>query len=102
MVFEAMGVPINATVSMLTTIQDMKFFLRAGFGNSKAFSGATGEVKMQGLCQGNGAVPAGWLTTNITMIRAHKRKENGVHLINPITDGNLHIVGTIYVDDTDL
>ncbi len=102
MVFQAMGVPINATVLMLTTIQDMKFFLQTGFGDSTAFAGATGEVKMQGLCQGNGAAPAGWLTTNITMIRAHKRKDQGVHLINPITDGHLHFVGTIYVDETDL
>jgi hypothetical protein len=102
MVFQAMGVPINTTVLMLTTIQDMKFFLRTGFGDSTAFAGTTGEVEAQGLCQGNGAAPAGWLTTNITMIRAPKRKDHGVHLINPITDGHLHVVGTTYVDDTDL
>jgi hypothetical protein len=36
------------------------------------------------------------------MIKAHKRKDHSVHLINPITDRHLHVVGTIYVDDTDL
>jgi hypothetical protein len=102
MVFQAMGVPINATVSMLSTIQDMIFFLQMGFGDSKAFAGTTGEVKMQSLCQGNGAALAGWLTTNITMIRAHKRNDHSVHLINPITDRHLHVVGTIYVGDTNL
>jgi hypothetical protein len=68
MVFQAMGVPVNATVLMLSTIQDMKFFLRTGYGNSTEFDSATGDIKMQGLCQGNGAVPAGWLTTNITPV----------------------------------
>ena len=46
------------------------------------------------------AAPASWTTTNITMIKAHKRKENGVHLINPISKGGLHVVGTIFLDNT--
>jgi hypothetical protein len=102
MVFQAIGVPVNATVLMLSTIQDMKFFLRMGYGDSTVFAGATGDIKMQGLCQGNSAALAGWLTTNITMIRAHKRNDHGVHLSKPITEGNTHVVGTIYVDDTNL
>jgi hypothetical protein len=80
----------------------MKFFLHMGYGNSTVFAGATGDIKTQGLCQGNGAAPAGWLTTNITMIRAHNRNNNGVHLSNPITEGNTHVLGMIYVDDTNL
>ncbi len=59
-------------------------------------------IKTQGLCQGNRVAPAGWTTTNITMIKAHKQKDHGVHLINPISKGGLHVVGTIFVDDTDL
>ncbi len=58
-VFQALGVPKPAIVLMLSIIQDMKFFLRTGYGDSKDYAGLTGEVKTQGLCQGNGAAPAG-------------------------------------------
>jgi hypothetical protein len=35
MVFQALGVPLTATDTMLKTIQEMKFFLRTGYGDSK-------------------------------------------------------------------
>ncbi len=75
MVFQLLGVPKEAAVSMLSTIQDMKIFLQTGFGDSKAYAGSANGKKTQGLCQGNGAAPAGWGVTSITMIRAHKQKD---------------------------
>ena len=102
MVFQALGVPKEAVTSMLSTIQDMKFFLRTGFGDSTAYAGSSDGKKTQGLCQGNGAASAGWTVTSITMIQAHKRKGHGVHLHCPITGTPLHLVGTLFVDDTDL
>jgi hypothetical protein len=39
MAFQAFGVPTPAIKSMLTTIQDMKFYLRTGYGDSKDFAG---------------------------------------------------------------
>ncbi len=102
LVFQSMGVPTLATTSLLTTIQDMKFYLCTGFGDPKEFARLTGGIKTQGLCQENGAAPAVWTTTNITIIKAHKQKDHGAHLINPISDGGLHVTGTIFVDDTDL
>ncbi len=38
MVFQALGVPQEAIISMLMTIQDMIFFPRAGFGDSKDYA----------------------------------------------------------------
>jgi hypothetical protein len=38
MVFQAFGTPTSALVAMLSTIQEMKFFLRTGFGDSKTFA----------------------------------------------------------------
>ena len=102
MVFQSLGVPEEAAVSMLSTIQDMKFFLRTGFGDSKVYAGSANGKKTQGLCQGNGAAPAGWGVTSITMIRAHKRKGHGVHLRCPITETEHHSAGSVFVDDTDL
>jgi hypothetical protein len=47
MVFQSLGIPKPAIVSMLSTIQDMKFYLRTGFGDSKDYAGATGGVKLK-------------------------------------------------------
>jgi hypothetical protein len=97
-----MEVPSSATTLILLTIQDMKFSLRTGFGDSKAYAWSTGEIKTQGLCQGNGAAPAGWTTTNITMINTHKQKDHGIHLVNAISGEGLHVAGTIFVNKTNL
>ncbi len=39
MMFQAFGVPTPAIESMLTTIQNMKIFLRTGYSNSKGYAG---------------------------------------------------------------
>ncbi len=36
------------------------------------------------------------------MIMAHKWKDHGVHPVDPITKDTLHVIGTIYVDITDV
>ena len=102
LIFQAVGVSVAAIKSMLTTIQEMKFFLQTGYSYSTNYTGSTGEKRTQGLCQGNGAAPAGWMVTTIPMIRAHKHKRHGVHLISPISRKKLHVVGSLYVNDTDL
>jgi hypothetical protein len=102
LVFQAFGVPKTAVESMLTTIQEMKFFLRTGFGDSTKFATSSLEIKTQGLCQGNRASPAGWAVVSICIISAHKKKGHGAHFLCPITKLKSHIAGVIYVDDTDL
>ena len=102
LVFQAFGVPLSASEAMLTTIQEMKFFLRTGFGDSTDFASSKLSIKTQGLCQGNGASPAGWAVVSICIISAHKKKGHGAHFTCPITKLKSHIAGIIYVDDTDL
>jgi hypothetical protein len=80
----------------------MIFFLRTGCGESKDFASATGEIKTQGMCQGNGAAPAGWMVNSIAMIQSHKQKGNGVHLWCPISNKIIHLARTLFVDDTNL
>ena len=58
LVFQYFGVPEKAIETMLTAIEEMKYFLRTAYGDSKEYVGSTIEVKFQGLCQGNGADPA--------------------------------------------
>jgi hypothetical protein len=102
MVFQSLGVPPTAASSMLSTIQDMRFFLRTGFRDSTAYAGSIRGRKTQGMCQGNGAAPAGWTVTSITMIEVHKKKGHGIHLECPISGRRINLVGTLFVDDTDL
>jgi hypothetical protein len=71
MIFQAFGMPTPAIVSMLSTIQDMKFSLRTGYGDSAGYAGGADNtsvdpIKTQGMCQGNGASPAAWTVTRIS------------------------------------
>ena len=107
MIFQSFGVPTLAIESMLTTIQNMKFFLHTGYGDSTNYVGGEsmdkiGPVKNQGMCQGNTTAPAAWAVTSIPMIAAQKRKGHGAHLIPPVKGITGHIVGGLFVDDTDL
>ncbi len=80
----------------------MKFFLQTGFGDSKEFASTTGRIKTQGMCQGNGAVPAGWTVDSIAMLNAHKRKGQGIQLQSLITKQSTQLAGSIFVDDTNV
>ena len=102
LVFQACGVPRSAVTSMLEAIQNMKFFLRTAFGDSTSFSGSTIEVKTQGMCQGNGAAPAGWAVLSIVIIQAHKKRGHGAKFHAPISGVKLGLSGILFVDDTDL
>ena len=107
MIFQAFGVPTPAIVSMLSTIQNMSFFLRTGYGDSSDYAGGFTDnsvetIKFQGMCQGNGASPAAWAVTTIPMIAAHRKKGHGAHLIVPISKREIQLIGGLFVDDTDL
>jgi hypothetical protein len=58
LIFQAFGVPTTAIESMLGAIENKIFFLRPGFGDLTLFAGGGISIKAQGLCQGNGALPA--------------------------------------------
>ena len=59
LVFQSFGVPVEGCEAMLDAIQNMKYFLRTAFGDSRAYATSKIQVKYQGLCQGNGSAPAG-------------------------------------------
>ena len=85
----------------------MKFFLRTGYSDSANYAGGESKdvinpIKTQGMCQGNTAAPTAWMVTSIPMIAAHKQKGHRAHFIAPISDITGHIVGGLFVDNTDL
>jgi len=87
---------------MLHVIEEMKFFLRTAYGDSKEFAGSTIQMKTQGLCQGNGAAPAGWCAISIVILRCHKQKGHGATFIAPISAVKQHVAAVLFVDDTDI
>jgi hypothetical protein len=63
MVFQAFDVPAPAIESMLTTIQNIKFFLQTGYGNLEGYTrgdqdNSKDPIRTQGMYHGNGASPA--------------------------------------------
>jgi hypothetical protein len=107
MVFQSFGVPIGPIRSMLTMLQDLRFFLRTGYGDSLGYVGGNKgslitAVKNQGMSQGNTASPAAWTVVSIPMISAHKKKGLGARLVTPISNLHCHLAGGLFVDDMDL
>ena len=79
LVFQYFGAPEEDIETMLTEIEEMKYFLRTKYGDSKEYVGSTIEVKFQVLRQDNGATTAGWAVISIKIINAHKRKGHGAN-----------------------
>ena len=102
LVFQAFGVPTSAAESMLGSIEEMKFFLRTGFGDSTSFSGGSIHIKTQGICQGNGGGPATWAVVSIVILSAHKKEGHGAKFVCPISNLSHHLSSVLFVDDNDL
>jgi hypothetical protein len=85
---------------MLGTIENMKFFLRTGFGNSTSFTRGGIRIKTQGICQGNGALPAGWVVISVCLLDTHGRKGHGANSSARSRSWNLSAI--LYVDNTDI
>jgi hypothetical protein len=102
LIFQAFGVPLTAVEMMLGAIENMKFFLRTGLGDSKSFAGGGISIKTQGLTQGNRASPAGWAVISICILGAHEKKGHGAKFYCPILNLQCHLSAILYVDDTDL
>ena len=102
LIFQAFGVPVEGVQAMLEAIQDMKYFLRTAYGDSKGCAQSKIEIKYQGLCQGNGAAPAGWAVISITVLRAHKKKGHGATFMCPISKIKSTLAAILFVDDCDM
>jgi hypothetical protein len=107
MVFQSFSVPTPTVKSILMMIQNMKFYLRTGYGDSTDHAGrvddSSGDNRnTQGMCQGNGTAPAAWTVTSILMITTQCKKDHGTHFIAHISSHQGHLIGGLFVDDTNL
>eukprot|EP00804_Cyclotella_cryptica_P008593 CCRYP_007565-RA/>CCRYP_007565-RA protein AED:0.48 eAED:0.48 QI:0/-1/0/1/-1/0/1/0/203 len=95
LVFRAVGAQLPMTLTMLSAIQQMQFFLRTSFGDSDRAVGARLHLSTQGFMQGNGASPAGWTVVLISILHAHKAQGHGASFLCPVSSKekiSLHII----------
>ena len=99
------GAAESATVSMFSTIQDLKHKVRTAFGDSdESFGGeAWRELEaLMGVGQGNGAGPAIWAVISTIFFDTLRKNGFGALLLAPFSKVNVNLAGFGFVDDTDL
>ena len=77
LIFQVFGVKSEVYLTMLECIQNMRFYLRTAFGDSKEFAGSSILAEYQGLCDGNGAALSGFGAIGIVILNYHKAKGHG-------------------------
>jgi hypothetical protein len=73
---------VESVEAMLSAIQDMKTTCKWPLETQGYKIG----VKYQGMCQGNGALPAGWAAISITNLGAHKKRGHSATFMCPVTN----------------
>jgi len=88
--------------SLLSMIQQMRFYLRTAFGDSDTFYGGSLDDPLQGCCQGNGGGPAMWLSITIPLVEHLYATQQVAVLYTAISKKKITLAGDLYVDDTNL
>ena len=99
---QRLGVAVEITVCLLTTIQLMRFFLRTAYGDSKGYYGGRSLVPFQGACQGNGGGPGMFLSLSIVIVKVMYANGHVAILVRAISGLEVRFMGFLFVDDTDL
>jgi len=99
---ERLGLQKPVINLLLRTIQQMRFYLRTGFGDSDNFYGGPSETPLQGCCQGNGGGPAMWVSVTIPLVKNLHRQGHTAQLQHAYSGRSVNTVGNVYVDDVDL
>lgn len=99
---QAFGVPQSAVLSMLSALSHMQFSIRTAFGESPILHVGSSTAPYHGLCQGNGAAPAGW--TVISLVNVCRQRSNGhfIPISSAISGTSTDLCAVLYCYDTDL
>lgn len=99
---QGLGMPTTVLVCLLTTIQNMKFFLRTAHGDSDKFYGGPCAIPLQGCCQGNGGGPAMWIAVCMSLMKQFLKKGIIPCFRKAISGEEVTTAGGVYVDDATL
>jgi hypothetical protein len=98
------GIPTLAAQSTISTIMNMKHYVRTKYGDSKEYYGGDKwQRKPHGCRQGNGYGPALWACCISSPLLLILRQEGfGTILYQPIDNKKIHLSAFALVDDTDI
>jgi hypothetical protein len=95
------GVPQPAINVLLETLETMRVFLQAGFGESKTFYGGSHEERLAGYGQGNAAAGPGFTAMSLLIVNAYLHDGFGARIYSSYYKRLLILAAVMYVDDTD-
>ena len=92
MAYRQLGIPASPVISMLTTIQNTKHYIRTNYGNSTFYMDNNVSLRLfQGILQGNSTAPTTWVVISVVLIQILKEGENVGHCKEPIAGLSHHI-----------
>ena len=83
MATEHLGIPQQATASMLATIKGMHFFIRTAHGISLGLYTSTTNALILGVLQGRGAAQCIWISLSCILLQAHQSHTTGFQATCP-------------------
>ena len=102
MATERLGMPQQATASMLATIKGMHFFIRTAHCISPGFYTSTAAAIILGVLKGSRAAPCIWISFSCIVLQALQSHTSGFQATCPLNTCTSQHPGKAYVDDTDL
>jgi hypothetical protein len=96
------GAPPNAVKSMFKTLQNANHRIRTAFGISQRKYGKGRLPPLQGIGQGNGGAPPGWVVISTPLINMMRTAGFGLQLLTCLSCALISFICYAFVDDTDL
>ena len=91
--------PFPEIIFCFSEIQEMKFYLRTCFMDSKGSYSGTTLQPFQGLCQINLGAPEGWFLISCTLIIYLKQKGHGVGIKTVITGDDFKLMTMMFFEN---
>lgn len=97
-----LGVNTTAIQCLLTTLQNMKNYLRTAYGDSDSYYCGDEGRPLQGGGQGNPAAAPMWTAISIVILTVLSKYPDGVQIWSAVSLTLISFTAILFVDDTDL
>ena len=99
---QRLGVPSTVVETMITTLCQMKHYIRTAYGDSDDWYSGTDDEPLQGGVQGNGAAAPIFIAISCVLLSYLESVIKGLHIKTAISLTVLTITAVMYVDDADI
>ena len=101
MATERLGMPQQATASMLVTIKGIHFFICTAHSISPGFYTSIAAALILGVLQGSRAAPCIWISVSCILLPALQSHTTGFQATYPHSTRTSQHPGKAYIEDTD-